>query len=103
MIDFITKARKNRIIALSLSTQGASMFFPEDENATPDTHTGSQRRAVTHVSRPMFVRSQAVQTPAIVLAPHSDIVANATTAKTPQDVFVLTEEYAIAEVMRLAA
>lgn len=103
MIDFIAKARKNRIIALNLSTNGTEMFFPADECALPDATANTTRRAVTHVSKPMFVRSQAVQTSAMIQAPHLDAVANDTATQSPQDVFVLTEEFAISEVMRLAA
>ncbi|MBU2937263.1 MULTISPECIES: hypothetical protein [Pacificibacter] len=103
MIDFIAKARTNRIIALNLSSKGTEMFFPEDDTAkrAGKVHTG--RRAVTHVSRPMRLRSQSVQTSAMIETPHSDMVANVKTHHAPQDVFVLTQEFVILGTPRAAA
>jgi hypothetical protein len=99
MTDFITKARKNRIIALNLNTKGSVMFFPEDDSDVSSV----ARRSVTHVSKPMFVRSQAFKTSAMIETPNSDTIANDTTVGAPHDVLVLTEDLAISEVMRLAA
>lgn len=101
MTDFIAKARKNRIIALNLNTKGTMIFFPEDDSTLVGADVS--RRAMTHISKPMFVRSQAVQTSAMIEVPHKDLVANDTTSIAPQDVFVLTEDLAISNVMRLAA
>jgi hypothetical protein len=103
MIDFIAKARENRIIALSLHTNGSVMFFPEEDFAPSQMQVGASRRSVTHVSKPMFVRSEALKTSALIQKPNQDLVANDMAASAPSDVFVLTEEHAISEVMRLAA
>lgn len=103
MTDFITKARKNRIIALNLNTKGSVMFFPEDDSILSDGPVDVARRSVTHVSKPMFVRSQAFKTSAMIETPNSDTIANDTPAGAPHDVLVLTEDLAISEVMRLAA
>ncbi|MBU2866124.1 TFIIIC subunit 6 family protein [Pacificibacter marinus] len=103
MIDFIAKARTNRIIALNLSSKGTEMFFPEDDTATRIGEVNTGRRAVTHVSRSMRLRSQSVQTSAMIEAPRSDMIANGQTDQAPQDVFVLTKEFAIADAECVAA
>lgn len=103
MIDFIAKARENRIIALSLHTNGSVMFFPEEDSVHSEMQAGSPSRSVTHVSKPMFVRSEAMKTSALIDTPHQDFVANDMAASASPDVFVLTEEHAISSVMRLAA
>jgi hypothetical protein len=103
MIDFIAKARTNRIIALNLSNKGTEMFFPEDDTATLDGQLDPRRRAVTHVTKSMRLRSQSVQTSAMIKTPHADMVANVKANQAPQDVFVLTQELAISSTARAAA
>ena len=103
MIDFIAKARMNRIIALNLSSKGTEMFFPEDDATALEGQLDAGRGAVTHVSKPMHLRSQAVQTSAMIATPHSDMVANAKEDQAPQDVFILTEEFAVHDAKRVAA
>lgn len=103
MIDFIAKARENRIIALNLSTKGTEMFFPEDDTATLDGQLDTGRGAMTYMSRSMRLRSPSVQTSAVIETPHSGMIANAQTNQAPQDVFILTAEFAIADATCVAA
>ncbi|WP_417250418.1 hypothetical protein [Celeribacter sp.] len=70
MTDFIAKARANRVIALKLHKSGTVMFFPDD---IPEVGTS---RKVTHISKPMFVRSQSLRDAAIVATPAKEAVAN---------------------------
>lgn len=103
MIDFIAKARANRIIALNLSTKGAEMFFPKDGAAKRDGRPDPRRGTVTHVSESMRLRSQLIKTSAMIETPDSDMVANVKTNQTPQDGFELNQEVDIADASRAAA
>ncbi|WP_417242325.1 hypothetical protein [Celeribacter sp.] len=91
MNDYIAKARANRIIALSLHSNGATMFFPEAEIEPSNTLSELEtRRAMMQVSKPMFVRSQSLAHSAIIATPDRASVANAS-----NEPFILTQEYAV--------
>ncbi|WP_434289532.1 hypothetical protein [Celeribacter sp. SCSIO 80788] len=95
MTDYFAKARKGRIIALNLYQSGAVMFFPEEFGEIVSTERSTSRHVVTQMSKPMFVRSVSVQSGALIEAPRPEKVANAP--------FVLTEEHAVENVLRLVA
>jgi hypothetical protein len=95
MTDYIAKARQGRIIALNLCQNGAVMFFPEEMDEIVTTECPTSRQAMTRISKPMFVRSASVQSGTPIEAPHPEEVANVP--------FVLTEEHAVENVLRLVA
>lgn len=91
MTDFIAKARAGRVIALEYHRSGAVMFFPEELEDTVVT----SRRRVTHVGKPMFVRSSAMDMGTSYVAPRPEQAANAP--------LQLREDQLVENVMRRAA
>lgn len=73
MTDFIAKARAGRTIALESHRLRAVMFFPEETEVS----AAPERRTVSEISKPMFVRSVRVRTDMIAKAPAPETVANA--------------------------
>lgn len=100
MIDFIAKARANRIAALTAYTNGSAMFFPEEQSLDRDD---PEERSAPRAPKAMFVRSQSGQTSAAISAPSIGTVAVDDTATALHDVFVLTEDLAVSKKRELAA
>lgn len=95
MTDYLAKARQGRVVALNQSRSGSEMFFPEEMGESLNDERLSRRRAMSTMSKPMFVRSSSVRMGAIANASRTGEVAN--------DPLVLTAEYAVENVLRRAA
>lgn len=76
MIDLVSKARANRILALSMMNSGEVMFFPERYARSANATTYSSRDDVIEL-KPMFLRSSSVNPLKPVEAP---VAANVTSA-----------------------
>ncbi|RPE63134.1 hypothetical protein EDD53_2731 [Pacificibacter maritimus] len=100
MNDFIAKARQNRLRALSSHTNGSDMFFPD--SATNSASRSSQR-IDARMTKPMFVRSQTSHTGAGADVPRADAGAHHGDHLACNDTFILTEEHAISNVLRMVA
>lgn len=95
MTDYIAKARAGRVIALNMCQSGTVMFFPEEMTGSATVERPANRHVMTQMRKPMFVRSASMHAQAAIKTPELEEVANAP--------FVLTEEHAVEDVLRLVA
>jgi hypothetical protein len=103
MKDFVTKARENRLRALSAHVNGVAMFFPDDEAIRGDVDDAVALRNTARHARPLFVRSQPTCSSADVETPQADLGAFHVDTVAVRDTIELTGEFAISNVMRMVA